>query len=276
MATILGSPELASWPLSAAELELARRPVEGFGSLASEARERASGPLRRRPPGGVEAGGRGQPAGDAGMARAELWVRSAEGWRPVSPDEWKWVRELAAHRLDRLLGFDLVPTTVARALGPEGVGALQEWVEGRRGGASQHRSSYYEIPDRSRQQLAVLDYAIANPDRTVENLILRPDGRPAAIDHGDAFPARAEDQRLSSDFVAERLGLRLAPEVLEAVRRLDLGEVYRMLRATGLGHEAAEGVLARLREIRERGRITGEAWPGAIVSSRGLVRRPRG
>jgi hypothetical protein len=210
---------------------------------------------------------------------AELWQRvstNPERWERVPPEEWKWVRELAAYRLNRLLGFDLIPTTVARVLGQEGVGALQEWVEGRRGGASRHHPLYFEIPNQFRQQLAVLDYAIANPDRTVGNLIVRPDRRPAAIDHGDTFPARAKDWVIISDFVDEMLSQVLLPEVLEAVRRLDLDEVYRMLRATGLGHEAAAGVLARLREIRERGRITGEAWPGEIRSSRGQVKPPRG
>ncbi len=266
---------LTAWPLSEAELALARRAVAGFELLRSEARNAR---LVR-----FAGGGWGVWKPETGVNRlgaqewrgAELWRRGPEGWEHVPEEEWRWVRELAAYRLDRMLGFGLVPTTVARAFEPEGVGALQEWVEG---GPGLRYPELYRYPDLDRQRLAVLDYLIANSDRTAENLVTRPGGRPVAIDHGDAFPSQAREGRITSDFVAEMLLWRrsLAAEVWEAVRALDPSEVYRMLRVTGLGHEVAEGALARLREVRERGRIVGEAWPGAIVYSQGLVRRPRG
>ena len=61
--------------------------------------------------------------------RGAACYKSELGERPLwdFPDGL-WRREVAAYELDRALGTDLVPTTVARDDGPFGPGSLQWWV----------------------------------------------------------------------------------------------------------------------------------------------------
>ncbi|MBC6459391.1 hypothetical protein [Actinomadura sp. HBU206391] len=172
-------------------------------------------------------------------------------------------REVAFFKLDQKLGFGLVPPTIFLD-GPRGHGSLQEWVTG----SSPGELARYTVQDRER--MAVLDYVGGNTDRHNEpgkgNFLMRPDGRPAAIDHGHAFPDNTV-RNIRSDFVLEamkRENGRISDEVLAEVRAVDPEDLARTLRETGLSDTAIEWTLKRLREVQVHGMITGEAWPGGF------------
>src|SRR5579864_1116178 len=88
-------------------------------------------------------------------------------------------REAAAFRIDRALGFNLVPLTVVRDIDKE-VGSAQSWVD--------IEGSLYGYLKADQARLAVLDYILGNTDRHVFNWRTQTDGRPSAIDNGLCLP----------------------------------------------------------------------------------------
>ncbi|GAB3768365.1 hypothetical protein [Microlunatus parietis] len=184
----------------------------------------------------------------------------APGVRADIPVGHYWNREVATSRLDEALGFNLVPTTTEWN-GPKGMGSLQKWDEE----ASPGRSVYwYEIPDR--EKMAVLDYVSGNSDRHEGNYLTTEARRPVAIDHGCSFP-EGSSTAIRSNFVTERIGKQLSPEVFNHVTSVDCNELRTSLEASGLSEPAVAGALARLEEIQSNGMINGSAWLGKIVDA---------
>jgi hypothetical protein len=104
----------------------------------------------------------------------------------------KWESEVAAYRLDKLLGLGLVPPTVERRhrMYP---GALQLWVpipinelRIKNGNLSvpEEKLDNYE---KMRSLQRAFDSLIANSDRTLQNLRYTEDWRMILIDHSRAF-----------------------------------------------------------------------------------------
>jgi hypothetical protein len=97
--------------------------------------------------------------------------------------------ELAAHALDRLLGFGLVPATVERKIGGK-TGSLQAWVE-----RALPRFAAAAPPADARRAdeqvhaMRLFDYLVFKTDRHVRNVVFGPDWRVAAIDNSIAFHA---------------------------------------------------------------------------------------
>ncbi len=105
-----------------------------------------------------------------------------------------WQYEIAAYRLDKLLGLNLIPPTVERRFQGQR-GSLQLWVE--------HKYDLLEIVDHKiqlpregweavnlerMQYLArVFDSLIANEDRSLQNTLLTEDWRTILIDHSRSF-----------------------------------------------------------------------------------------
>lgn len=128
-----------------------------------------------------------------------------------------WRREVAAYRLDRLLGTDLVPATVARYDAPFGPGSLQWWVD-------DDDSHYFTLRERPEVRewlvrLAVFDHVCNNADRKGGHVLF--DGeRPWAIDNGLTFNVEDKLRTVVWDFVGEPI-----PEWLgAALTRLARGD----------------------------------------------------
>jgi hypothetical protein len=167
-------------------------------------------------------------------------------------------REVAAYRVDEALGFDRVPTTTMTD-GHRGPGSLQEYAQGASEGLD--AKAY---PKAQQEQMAVLDYVTGNTDRHGGNYLTGSDGSVVAIDHGYSFPEGKDPYGIRSDFVADHLNQPLSPEVMAKVRAVDPDQFRGMLHDSGLSDAAVDGAMARFVEIRDRGMITGEAWPGRI------------
>lgn len=103
----------------------------------------------------------------------------------------RWQHEVAAYRIDRLIGLGLTPVTVARPLG-DLPGSLQLWVPGAHTD-QQRRDRGLPFPPAapsggSPPALLVFDALIYNADRNASNILRVDDsGRLWLIDHSRAF-----------------------------------------------------------------------------------------
>lgn len=149
----------------------------------------------------------------------------------------KYVYEIAAYRLDRLLDIGLVPVTVAREIeGREG--SLQLWIED---ATTLESAAERNLPIGDERLLLerlmsmyVLDQLIANVDRNFGNVLVRPERDELyLIDHSRAF-------RTTRDVAPppEPATTPVDPAVARAVRALD--------------REAVDGALGDLLSKRQR------------------------
>lgn len=111
-------------------------------------------------------------------------------WKPLRPsyDSGWWESyesEVAAYRLDRLLGFGMVPPTVERRFGAQ-AGSLQFWVDGFHVFRDDQQRLRKLVPDRTWSRIKMFDFLINNPDRNAGNILVREDGQVALIDHSRA------------------------------------------------------------------------------------------
>lgn len=221
----------------------------------------------------------GDMADDAAKSKSEVRkVRSDDGelniYKPIR-GEWRdrvqryyassgaqTTREIAAFRLDEMLGFGRIPPT-ARTPGmigsdgkPAGPGMVQQFVE------STQALELASYPRVQRQQIAVLDYIIGAEDRHYGNFrtVTGDDGHSiVAIDHGRSFPSSHGpfSVPIMSDFVAEQMGGKepLDPSVLAAVKAVDPVRLTEALGEAGLDPLAIKGALARLAKLKEFGDI---------------------
>lgn len=127
--------------------------------------------------------------------------------------------ELAAYRLDRLLGLDLVPVTVPRTInGRRGV--LQFWIDGsinlRQMLAQQSQPTGWCAAEPQYNLMNVFDVLIHNTDRTQENALFTRDWMLALIDHTRAFALHQKNPVL-----LYRAELRVPPALAARLERLD-------------------------------------------------------
>jgi len=129
-----------------------------------------------------------------------------------------WRREVATYELDRLLGTDLVPTTIARDDAPYGPGSLQWWVDD---ATDDHYFTLRERPELERWfgDLAIFDALANNADRKAGHVLF--DGaRCWAIDNGLTFH---EDDKLRT-VIWEYAGTEISREWLERLARIAAGD----------------------------------------------------
>jgi hypothetical protein len=167
----------------------------------------------------------------------------------------KFVYEVAAYRLDRLLGIGLVPVTVLRTVDGE-QGSLQFWIEN----AMKMQDAFdRDLPVRDTGLLLqrlmlmyVLDAMIYNIDRNFTNVLVRPDRDDFfLIDHSRAFRTAKRLPRLK-----EQRQIPLPEAVAQNLRTLDLNtlsaELERLLKPKQIRAIDARRSLL-LRELGELG-----------------------
>lgn len=120
---------------------------------------------------------------DGGPVRSMCWkpIAPSRGSRPES-----YRSEIAAYRLSRLLGLDLVPPAVQRSIGGE-YGAAIYWVDGVRPWNRVTPTRAGAKWSRQTAQMMMFDLLIANIDRNQGNLLIDEDGNLYLIDHSRAF-----------------------------------------------------------------------------------------
>jgi hypothetical protein len=175
----------------------------------------------------------------------EVWMadngrRSRAVFKTIDVGDRRWAHEVAAYRLDRLLGHGMVPPTVEREIAG-GTGSLQLWVEDAIN-EEDRVAEDLQPPDpaefrHQRDHADVFDLLIFNVDRNATNMLIsNADWKISLIDHEQAFkpslPSRyhLEDARskldedfrelltgLDADAVGEELGDLLTDEQLDAL-----------------------------------------------------------
>ncbi len=137
--------------------------------------------------------------------------------------------ELAAYRLDRLLGLDMVPVTVPRTInGRRGV--LQFWIDGSinlRNMLEQglQPSGWCDAAPQY-NLMNVFDVLIHNSDRTQENALFTKDWMLVLIDHTRAFRTYTKNPVL-----LYRGETRLPPALAERLKALDRATLERAIGA---------------------------------------------
>jgi len=124
-----------------------------------------------------------------GVRHLGLWkgIDKVEGGQA---DRWRY--EIAAYRMDRLLGLNMVPLTIERRY-KEDRGSLQLWTENEMTLKSKNDAKVGVPPrylfgwNRATYLQRAFDNLIANEDRHANNILITNDWRMILIDHSRAF-----------------------------------------------------------------------------------------
>ncbi len=113
-------------------------------------------------------------------------------------------REVAAYALSEVLGWGLVPPTVARDDGPFGAGSLQLFVE------ADYRQHYFTLFengafDNQLRAICVFDVVANNADRKSGHVLRSGDGRLWGIDHGLCFHSDPKLRTVMWDFAGDEV-----------------------------------------------------------------------
>jgi len=162
---------------------------------------------------------------DAHIQTVEISKREFHGNRGTEfnfRDSWSF--NVAAYKLDRLLGLHLVPVSVKRNWRTD-VAAFTWWVDDVEMDEAERQKKRIVPgePERWNQQMQlvrIFDQLIYNTDRNLGNLLIAKDGRIWAIDHTRAFR--------SLNFLRNPENLtRCDRQVLERLRQLDRATLKR-------------------------------------------------
>ena len=124
-----------------------------------------------------------------GMRHNALW-KNPSGRMKGFWENWKW--EIAAYRLDKYLGLNMVPPTVERRFGGD-LGSCQLWVDDcmtvrekteKKIKTPPHKVFYW---NRALYLQRAFDNLIANEDRHQNQYLITPDYRMILIDHSRSF-----------------------------------------------------------------------------------------
>ncbi|MBI1899277.1 MAG: hypothetical protein HYS04_22480 [Acidobacteria bacterium] len=159
-------------------------------------------------------------------------------------DSWKF--NIAAYRLDRLLGLDMIPPSVERRLPGLGLCAVTWWVDDVLMDEVTRHKKKIEPPDpeawnRQMYLLRIFDQLIYNVDRNLQNVLVTKDWNVWMIDHTRAF-------RLYKSVKEAKNLVRCDRKLLDALRNLQIADVKR---ETGeyLTPPEVNGLMARRDQI---------------------------
>lgn len=124
-----------------------------------------------------------------GLKRYALW-KNPEGRMSGYVEGWKW--EIAAYRLDKLLGLNMVPPSIERRFRGD-KGSIQLWMNAVMSGKDRMEKKI-PVPrdkllewNRMYYIMIAFDNLIANEDRHVKNILIDKEWRRIAIDHSRSF-----------------------------------------------------------------------------------------
>ena len=210
---------------------------------------------------------------EGGVTTYCAW-KNPSGWQNGYWEGWEY--EIAAYRLDKLLGLNMVPPAVEREFGGKR-GALSYWVE--------HEYSYLRIMDEGipipaevkqavddrKYLMRAWDSLIANDDRNQQNILFTTDWRTILIDHSRAFRSTKEYRErlvfgrngLKTSAEGQQWLIRRVPRAFfERLKTLDFAAIKGAV-GPYLKDDEIRAVLERrdllVRDIEETARAQGEA-----------------
>lgn len=165
-----------------------------------------------------------------GISRGALW-KNPEGKISGYEESWKW--EIAAYRLDKHLGLNMIPPTVEREFRKKR-GAGQLWVTAEMDLRRKIREKIETPSDRryawnnAIYLLRAFDNLIANIDRHSGNILITKDWRLILIDHSRSFGTSAEITSkfdLPTEDLAPEAMRRLPRAFVEKLKALNIAAV---------------------------------------------------
>jgi len=121
-------------------------------------------------------------------------TRMADGSAEVDFQD-SWQTEIAAYRVDLIIGLGMVPATVERRVGSN-IGSLQWWVESMMSEAQRVKEKVQptspEEWNRITFKVRLFDQLIANVDRHLNNLLVTKEFQVRLIDHSRSFRLNRE------------------------------------------------------------------------------------
>jgi uncharacterized repeat protein (TIGR03843 family) len=129
-------------------------------------------------------------------------------------------REVVAFKISEALGWDLVPPTVYRRLGPLGAGSVQLYIE--------HDATYhyfnFEADDKQRLRPVILfDCLVNNADRKASHVMVDAAAHIWLIDHGLCFHTEDKLRTVIWDYAGEPIPQPLREDVKHFIPRLRPG-----------------------------------------------------
>ena len=150
--------------------------------------------------------------------------------------------EIAAYKLDRILGLDMIPPTVERRVGSE-LASFQLWVEGCKHLEDTDQSKVSSDPRWVKQVLRqrTFDNLTANIDRNAGNLLVDAEWNLVLIDHSRAFA--------SSTMPFMKQMTRIDREFYEKLKTLDEPTLMREIKPWVLTGGSVRDILKRRDKI---------------------------
>jgi hypothetical protein len=157
-------------------------------------------------------------------------------------------REVAAYELSKVLGWPRIPPTVVRKRGPQGVGAMQLFVDA----DGRHFLSEQATRRDVWVRVALFDVLANNADRKSGHCLFDAEDRVWVIDHGLTFHTDPKLRTVIWDFSGEPLPGDLCGDVERAVMELEHGRLSGTL-SNLLNPEETRALRRRLRSALEPG-----------------------
>lgn len=170
-----------------------------------------------------------------GITRKALW-KNPEGRLKGSIEGWQW--EIAAYRLDKYLGLNMVPPTVERRF-RGGRGSCQVWADYKMNLRTKTndkiKTPSYKVFywNRATYLQRAFDCLIANEDRHMGNILITEDWRMILIDHSRSFrSSKKHTKKLMyglKGMSGEKLIKQLPRGFVDKLRSLDFELVKRIV-----------------------------------------------
>ena len=226
-----------------------------------------------------------EPIGEGVTAPQKLYLKKGDvekkaAWKNPSgkpdgvTDNWK--SEIAAYRMDKLLGLNAIPPVVEREFQGK-KGCLSLWTESKTSllkmmeAGESIPEAVLERTNRMKYIARLWDCLIANADRTQQNILYTDDWRTILIDHSRAFQS---DQKFVQQLVFGANGIfkfedgrpmlfrRVPRALVEKIKDLNAAAIKRAV-GSYLTDKEIEAIVARvpliLKEIQEMVKQNGEA-----------------
>lgn len=156
-------------------------------------------------------------------------------------------REVAAYRLSKQLGWNLVPPTVVRQ-GPHGIGSLQLYIQPAPEVEDPH--GFWGDTGIDNERIVLFDHLSNNADRKLSHCLLDPAGKRWGIDHGLAFNVAPKLRTVMWQFAAMPIAETLRND-LAAI--LDQRDAYAGEFATLLHRQEIDAFFARAEALHTSG-----------------------